>query len=921
MTAGKAVFVFGKHKGKTFEDVYRSDAGYTSWALQIEAPTGQMLQFCNYARSVGGDAAAKTKQNEGTSPSKSSAVTPVDSRVSAPSAPAADRGAPKANGAVHAPVHQPTPAETLPSRVPLHSETLGSCLDAKWRRLTQKAEDADEEEERHQWPLKRSVTSAGSRSILHDDSTTLRHVYDAVVAAKRFRTPSTLPQPREGASGAATARSTADVTASISSRLTLTSAINRKPEPTPTKDPLVPPQKAPLLQTTLDATLSPTRPLGAPAPATKGPAPSKTTLIGAAYIDTKGAAPVKPAQPTGGPASAAPTNAGANTMAAPRVDMSPEKVKLNIEGLVALVLHSEMEFHVTYQKQVKDNYAVWTSALPPPLFDFLRSVDQDLRTEKANKQSFVVIAANKYDVVLRALKGALVRSKCAIDPIPNFILRTFPAFKQYAREEELPEKTVVGISGVLCRYTSRNIDRLPDLVGQELYSQLRPFQREGVKFGVHRNGRVLIGDEMGLGKTLQALAISAFYQEDWPLLIVCPSSLRFQWHDQCERWLAHLVQPHEICTVKNGKTAIPDLARIIIISYDLYTLNEHFQHGFRIVICDESHYLKNGEARRTRCLVPLLKSAERVILLSGTPTLNAPSELYEQVSCILPGFCSNHTFLTRYCQKKLNFYSNRMSYSGSQHTLELHHFMVRTVMIRRLKDAVLKELPPKVRSRVPIELPAKFLRETKQALSEEYRVDGEPRASMQEVFRLTGEAKVKAVCEYISHLLQSSVKFIIFAHHRSVLDAIEATLKQQSCNYMRIDGSTSQSKREDNVRRFQADDKCRVALLSLTACGVGLNLTASSTVVFAELHWVPGQMIQAEDRAHRMGTKHRVIDVHYLIAVGSVEETVWQVVNRKWSGVTSTLDGRGSNLVLTRDSEKLKIKDEVSQMKITELIE
>ncbi|GBE58537.1 hypothetical protein BOVATA_000300 [Babesia ovata] len=907
---GSVVFAFGKYKGRTFEEVNRSDPSYGAWALQIESPTGQLLAFCNFLRSMDCDANPKESRGFGAyDDSGRNWKRSLDEAAGVASAVVDSRRPVMSNGRVPASPAASTPGSQDSNRVSLHSKALDNCLEAKWRRLTQKVEAAEDEDEPEWYQRRRNSATPrqDTASILDDDSMTLQRVLEAAVAARRQQLPVARRSPKNSSNALPKVKGNATPNTS-----TISSVFNGVVRQNDGANTQAPRRNSIPGQMTLDDMLIKS------SPKVKSDTNIDSGIGGkeATSANTFGRLAADNATPS--PTS----NTTPQSNSSAQWNSSPGKQKLKLEGVVALVLHSEDEFTVAYQKMVKD-MAVWSQMLPPPLFDFLRFVDNSLRVVKEGKTSYVLIKADKYDVVLKALKKELAGCQCPVDPIPDFILRTFPEFNRYSRTAKLPEKTQQALSGYLCDYTRKNMERVSDIIGTELYSQLKPFQREGVEFGIRRNGRVLIGDEMGLGKTLQALAISAFYCTDWPLLIVCPSSLRFQWRDQCVRWLPHLIKEHEVCTVKSGKTAIPDYTKVVIISYDLYALNEHFRHGFRVVICDESHYIKNKQAKRTRCLAPLLKETRRAILLSGTPTLNSPSELYEQISCIMPSFCSNSVFLERYCQKKLNWYTKRIVYAGSQHTSELHLFLVKTVMIRRLKEHVLHELPPKLRSKVPIELPKTFLKDCKRilaAMPKHADDDTENFSSMQEMFKMTGEAKAKGVCEYVVHMLRSEVKFIVFAHHIFLMDAIEDTLREQKCNYIRIDGSTPHNKREQNVHKFQNDKSCTLALLSMTACGVGLNLTASSTVVFAELHWVPGLMIQAEDRAHRMGTKHRVINVHYLIAENSVEEMMWRVINRKWEGVTATLNGETSNLTLLKEAEKNRLAEEANQLKITEML-
>ena len=120
-------------------------------------------------------------------------------------------------------------------------------------------------------------------------------------------------------------------------------------------------------------------------------------------------------------------------------------------------------------------------------------------------------------------------------------------------------------------------------------------------------------------------------------------------------------------------------------------------------------------------------------------------------------------------------------------------------------------------------------------------------------YQLTGSAKVKGTVEFIETLVENKVKFIVFAHHYEVMDQIEDAVVKKRINYIRIDGQIEATKRYEAVRRFQTDSNILVGILSLTASSQGITLTAATTVVFAEMNWTPGLMVQAEDRCHRIG--------------------------------------------------------------------
>jgi len=164
-----------------------------------------------------------------------------------------------------------------------------------------------------------------------------------------------------------------------------------------------------------------------------------------------------------------------------------------------------------------------------------------------------------------------------------------------------------------------------------------------------------------------------------------------------------------------------------------------------------------------------------------------------------------------------------------------------------------------------------------------------------ELFALTGRAKIPAVQEYVEYLVQADCRFLLFAHHMPVMDALQQTLDVQRIRYIRIDGATAPRRREVLVESFHADAAIQVALLSITVCGIGLNLQCCSTVVFAELHWTPGILMQAEDRCHRMGQR-RSVNVHYLIAKGTLDESMYRMLERKHSDVSVMLNGASATL-------------------------
>jgi SWI/SNF-related matrix-associated actin-dependent regulator 1 of chromatin subfamily A len=171
-----------------------------------------------------------------------------------------------------------------------------------------------------------------------------------------------------------------------------------------------------------------------------------------------------------------------------------------------------------------------------------------------------------------------------------------------------------------------NID-LKERLSSELVDELFPFQREGVFYGIEREGRCLLGDDMGLGKTIQAICLAQWFKSDWPLIIVCPSSLRYQWLNSLNRWLPQ-VSNKDILVITDTKEYL-SRSPITIISYDLLARRKNLfdnesKRFYNMVILDESHYIKTESAARTEAVLLLAKSAKRVVLLTGTPALSRP---------------------------------------------------------------------------------------------------------------------------------------------------------------------------------------------------------------------------------------------------------------------------------------------------------
>lgn len=268
-----------------------------------------------------------------------------------------------------------------------------------------------------------------------------------------------------------------------------------------------------------------------------------------------------------------------------------------------------------------------------------------------------------------------------IEPLPKAILQVFNS-RENQEKDSIPQADLSKVDSVLV-------------------NTLMPFQREGVNFGVHQRGRVLIADDMGLGKTLQAICLACIYRDKWPLLIVTPSSVRFDWAQQFKRWVPS-IDPSQVQVAVSGQH-VPTASLVSIISYDLLSRKSKqlAEANFKIIIMDESHFLKNSKTMRAKAALPLLQKANHVILLSGTPALSRPSELFTQIVAVCPRLFNFHDFGVRYCSAKQHQWG--WDYSGCSNTRELQLLLEEKIMIRHLKQDVLAQLPAKRRQMIVLD--------------------------------------------------------------------------------------------------------------------------------------------------------------------------------------------------------------------------
>lgn len=446
-----------------------------------------------------------------------------------------------------------------------------------------------------------------------------------------------------------------------------------------------------------------------------------------------------------------------------------------------------------------------------------------------------------------------------------------------------------------------------------LKANLYGYQKAGVKFALERL-RVLIADDMGLGKTVQAIAFLQARKDLRPALIVCPASLKLNWEAEIRKFAESC--PENVTEVLSGENSYEPEAPILTINYDILASWKTVLEGkAKVVVLDESHYIKNRSAQRTKAVQEIAKGVEAIICLTGTPVLNRPMDLFTQLNLLAPDeFPDYFQYGLRYCaghKKKIFVRGGKEKYvwdfSGASNTNELYERLRSTVMIRRLKKDVLKELPPKRIAVIPVGLskPEEYriaerdfmywLKEwTKRGKYDQNRLEAAVRAEalakIEYLKQCAVRLKIKSVLEWVSDFLESGEKLILFAHHRNVINYLEKQFP--GCAVLR--GGEDARTKQAAVERFQKDRDCRLFIGSIQAAGVGLTLTAASNVAVIEFPWRPADLDQAIDRAHRIGQTNSVTAwclVASVPGMKTVDERIMELLEEKRRVAEQVLDG------------------------------
>lgn len=401
----------------------------------------------------------------------------------------------------------------------------------------------------------------------------------------------------------------------------------------------------------------------------------------------------------------------------------------------------------------------------------------------------------------------------------------------------------------------------------------------------------LLADEMGLGKTVQAIEMINRNRLRM-VLIICKASIKINWERKLKEWL---ISARYIQIINKKTDRIEPLAEIIIVNYDLITHSYLFYQlkeiEWDLIICDEAHYLKNLEARRTQAVLAkdgLIHKAKRTLMMTGTPVLNRPIELYPILRVLAPQVIAPYSDKFKYAKRYCDGYQDGFGFNdrGASNTEELNKRLRQHYMIRRTWNELEIQLPKKRYEMVFIDQ-TEAVKGHLKVLDDAQRTDFKHQklnidaGGLATLRRETAEAKIVCCISTIKEWVESSGKLVIFAYHHSVIERLEHELKEYGT--LTLTGSTSQSNRQRAIDTFRQEGSSKKVFIGqIQAAGEGIDglQDVCHHILFVESSWVPGEISQAIARLWRIGQKQSVL-VRFLIWANSIEEHMMRVALEK----------------------------------------
>lgn len=481
----------------------------------------------------------------------------------------------------------------------------------------------------------------------------------------------------------------------------------------------------------------------------------------------------------------------------------------------------------------------------------------------------------------------------------------FKVGKTFSKKEMMPLMMMTktksnhqSVKGLISQINSFDISKT--VLSNAFQGELRPYQHYGVHWmnllsNIQLGG--ILADDMGLGKTVQTLAYTSLNHVEGTTLVVCPTTVLFNWKREIEKFLKN-----KKVFIYQGPTRQESLIRMdkydyVIISYGILKNDIELLKNisFKSILADEAQAIKNPQAQVSKAIKRL--QGQFKLVMTGTPIENHLQDIWNLFDFIMPNYLGN---------------KNQFDELIKSSDRTMLRAKIKPFVLRREKKEVLESLPEKTEITLECPLSDQQMQLYKTVLDAAKKGVQVSKNQRNKLNMLSALLRLRQVCTHpglikdfkdlsiesakfemlkqkCEQLIDEGHKVVVFSQFTSMLDIIQKWIEEKNIKFERIDGTISGKKRMDAVDRFQDGKDPMLFIISLKAGGVGLNLTAADYVIHIDPWWNPAIEAQATDRVHRMGQKNKVI-VYKLICAGTIEEKINQLQNEKKQLLSEIVD-------------------------------
>lgn len=546
----------------------------------------------------------------------------------------------------------------------------------------------------------------------------------------------------------------------------------------------------------------------------------------------------------------------------------------------------------------------------------IMTISELLQACRHSKGRFIPIGDKEYLSLTQTLKRRLEElESMSVEENNRFRIQQFasPVFDNW--EEEGIQLTTDKRFKDLQKKIEK-ASRLKPEIPVTLKADLREYQKDGFEWMARLEAwgaGGCLADDMGLGKTVQAITMLLHVARKGPSLVICPASVLPNWEHELRRFAPTLnIYRLNSATERQQTITAMQPGDVLLATYGMLVSEEKGLTGrpWQMIVLDEAHAIKNRTTKMSKAAMKL--QADFRLILTGTPIQNHLGELWNLFQFINPGLLGSlEHFTERYVQP-----ITQLKDKSCQNQLKR---LLSPFLLRRTKNAVLDELPPKTEIIRDVELSEAEMaqyellrREAEMTLAD--ATNGDQLKIIAEITRLrlaacninlvnkaftTQASKVETFLNIVNELKANNHRALVFSQFTSHLALIRQALDQTGISYLYLDGSTPIRQREQLVAQFQ-EGTSLLFLISLKAGGLGLNLTAADFVIHMDPWWNPAVEDQASDRTYRIG-QTRPVTIYRLIAKGTIEEKIIRLHHTKKDLADSLLEGTDLSHKLTRE--------------------